>query len=151
MTRLAKVLLGSTGLSLLAATAMFAGEATGPLRWQTDCRQAHQVRVDAGRPLLVFLTTDGCPFCTKMLQTTYRDRDVATEITANYVPTVINAARNQALAKQFGVRIFPTTVLVDSHNRIVDKIEGYVTAEALLDRLAQANQRLAANNPPAAR
>ena len=115
--------------------------AENPLvRWQTDYLQAHKVRVERGMPMLVFLTMDGCPHCCRMLDTTYRDKTVAREITGTYVPIVINGTHQQELAGRFGVRMYPTTYIVGADNKVIDRIEGYVDAEELQARL-QALQR----------
>ncbi len=129
---------------LLVLTAGRVGAETPlALNWQTDYVRAHEMRVAAGRPMLVFVTMDGCPFCEEMLRTTYQDPSVADEIADRYVPTVVNGSRQQALATQFGVRIYPTTFLIAADNRVIDKIEGFVAPEDFRRRIATAKVRFA--------
>jgi thioredoxin-related protein len=110
------------------------------LRWQTDYLQAHKIRIERGKPMLVFLTMDSCPHCHRMLETTYKDKLIVHEIAMSYVPIVINGTQQRELAKRFGVRVYPTTFVVGSDNRILDRIEGYVTVPEMQRRLDDATQ-----------
>ena len=113
-------------------------------RWQTDFSRAQQIRVAENRPLLVFVTMDGCPYCHKMMQATYQEAGVAAEAAETFVLTVVNSSEQTDLAKQLGVRIYPTTYLIDADNRLVDRIEGFVPPDQLRRRLSVASRRLAA-------
>lgn len=119
---------------LALALSTSAAERT-PFQWQTNYEQAQRSRIESQKPMVVYLTMDGCPHCHRMLKTSYRNRQVAGQISNDYVATIINASRQEELAKQFGVRIYPTTFLVGPDNRIVDKMEGYVEANELQRRL----------------
>jgi thioredoxin-like negative regulator of GroEL len=68
---------------------------------------------------------------------------VAAEAAETFVLTVINGSEQADLAKQFGVRIYPTTYVIDAQNRLVDRIEGYIPAEQFRRRLTVASRRLA--------
>jgi thioredoxin-related protein len=116
------------------------------VKWQTDFARAQQSRIEKGLPMIVFLTMDGCLHCERMVLTTYQDGSLMNQIRTSYVPAVINATRQEQLASHFRVRIFPTTVLVSPDNRIVDKIEGYVTAKELQRRLENITRRYAELN-----
>jgi thioredoxin-like negative regulator of GroEL len=116
--------------------------------WHMDYLRAQRLRATANRPMLVFLTMDGCPYCHKMMQTTYEQAGVASEAAETFVLALINGSKQKALAKQFGVRIYPTTYLVDSDNRLVDRIEGFVPPDQLRERLATASRRLATDSTP---
>ncbi|MDG2384231.1 MAG: thioredoxin domain-containing protein [Pirellulaceae bacterium] len=112
-----------------------AQEKSTAVNWQTDYRQAQQTRIDKQMPMLIYLTMDGCPHCHRMLETSYENKLVAGQITTQYVPAIINGSRQEDLAKQFGVRIYPTTFIVGPDNRVVDKMEGFTTASELHRRL----------------
>ncbi|MCP4193533.1 MAG: thioredoxin fold domain-containing protein [Planctomycetaceae bacterium] len=105
------------------------------VHWQTDYRQAQQARIDKQMPMLIYLTMDGCPHCHRMLKTSYENKLVAGQIATQYVPAIINGTHQEDLAKQFGVRIYPTTFIVGPDNRVVDKMEGFTTATELHRRL----------------
>ena len=134
---------------LLCTSLSISADEVPLLRWQTDYLQAHKIRVERQMPMLVFITMDGCPHCHRMLESTYQDQVIAREIARTYVPIVINGTRQKELASRFGVRVYPTTFIVGSDNRIVDRMEGYVTAEKMQQRLETLAQRQA--NVPASR
>ncbi len=111
--------------------------------WQTDFARAQRIRVAQQRPLLVFVTTDGCPYCHKMMRKTYTEAGIAAEAAETFLLTVVNSSQQADVAKQLGVRIYPTTYLIDADNRLIDRIEGYVPADQFRKRLAVASRRLA--------
>lgn len=130
-------------LSLLLAASGVSAERNG-IAWQTDYAAAHEQRLRDGRPMLVFVTTDGCPYCHKMLQGTYANTRVRSTVAQHFVPTYVNGAKQPVLAKQFGVRIYPTTFLIGPDNRILEKIEGYVEPAVIQQKMASIAQRVAA-------
>lgn len=118
-------------------------ETLAGLKWQVDYGKAHQIRIRDKRPMLVFVSMDGCPHCHRMLETTYRNQAVTDQITKDFVPTYINGTQHQSLARKFGVRVYPTTFVVGANNLVVDKIEGYVSADQLRQRIAAVSDRMA--------
>jgi thioredoxin-related protein len=122
-------------LTFFCCAVGFGAEEVPLLRWQTDYVQAHRIRVERHKPMLVFLTMDGCPHCHRMLETTYKDKLIIHEIAASYVPIVINGTHQRELASRFGVRVYPTTFVVGADNRILDRMEGYVTPREMQRRL----------------
>jgi thioredoxin-related protein len=91
--------------------------------------------------MLVFVMTNGCPYCQKMMESTYQNSGVAADFSQTFVLTVVNGSEQRALARRFGVRIYPTTLLIDANNRTIDRIEGYVPADKLRQRLALATRK----------
>jgi thioredoxin-related protein len=135
---------GIAAILLMVVTSQLMAAELSSLRWQTDYAVAHQQRVRDGRPMLVFVTMDGCPFCDKMLQTTYANAKVRATIHDNFVPTFVNGSEQRELAKQFGVRIYPTTFLIGPDNRILEKVEGFMEPAVFQRKMASITQRLAA-------
>ncbi len=127
-------------LLVLCCAARAGADEVPLLRWQTDYLQAHKIRVERGKPMLVFLTMDSCPHCHRMLETTYKDKLIVHEIAMSYVPIVINGTQQHELAKRFGVRVYPTTFVVGSDNRILERMEGYVSPREMQRRLEDVTQ-----------
>jgi thioredoxin-related protein len=142
------VVLAAACCLLVLVTSGASGQRNGAERieiaWQTDYAAAHQQRVRDGRPMLVFLTTDGCPYCQKMLRATYNNVHVSQTISQHFVPTYINGTKQPVLAKQFGVRLYPTTFLIGPDNRILDKIEGYAEPAVIQQKMDSIAHRMAA-------
>lgn len=106
------------------------------IAWQLDYGKAQQQRVAENRPMLVFVMSDHCSHCHRMMASTYLESVVVREVQNGFVPTLVNASQNAKLANAFKVRIYPTTFVVDPDNKIVDRIEGYTDANTLRKRIA---------------
>jgi thioredoxin-like negative regulator of GroEL len=117
-----------------------------PVKWHTDYLRAQRLRAARKRPMLIFLTMDGCPHCHEMMRSTYEDAGIAREAAERFVLALINGSQQKLLAAQFGVRVYPTTYLVAPDNRVLDRIEGFVPPEALRERLALASAQVEKNS-----
>lgn len=137
---------GGVGLAVITAGVLpvhaAEGEPAEPpkLNWKTDYAAAHELRRSEQRPMLVFVSMDGCHFCDRMLATTYADASVANQIQTSFVATYVDGLRQRELAQRFGVRVYPTTYLIAPDNRVLDRIEGYMGADAFKSRIRAAAQ-----------
>jgi protein disulfide-isomerase len=143
---------------MAAATLLVRGTAGGSvaeseIQWHADPAQAHALARRDGRPLLLLLTTDQCYYCSKMKLSTYRDRQVAADITDHFVAAQIDAKKHPLLTKKLGVKVYPTTVIISPDYRVIDLIAGCVDAGKLRVRMAAATtrNRVAATGQPAER
>jgi thioredoxin-related protein len=122
---------------IVAAFASAEKKQSAQINWLDEYAQAQRRRQIEKRPMLVLIKSDGCSYCDKMVHTTYANDKVIQAVSDKYIPTSINATKNVQLAIAFGVRLYPTTIVVDAENRIIGRIEGYVGAEQLLRDLAR--------------
>lgn len=99
----------------------------------------------AGRPLLYDFTAAWCPPCRRMGKEVFGDAEAAAFINAAFVPVRVidrsreegkNPADIEALQKKFGIKAFPTLVVVRPGRKPVT-LEGYAgkagTVKALRD------------------
>lgn len=93
------------------------------------------------RPMLLFVTREGCLYCVRMKQQTYADAGVASEITRSFVATTVDGLQQQSLVRQLGVRVYPTTVIISPQNEVLDVIDGFVDSNVLRSRLAAVTSR----------
>ena len=137
--------------TLLACVAHARSGPQAEIPWHADPAKAHQLARQQERPLLLLLTTSGCHYCSKMKQSTYRDRLVAADITDHFVAARIDAKKHPTLTKKLGVKVYPTTVIISPDYKVVDVIRGYVDAKKLRTRMAVAARRVqvAKSNPRA--
>jgi len=144
--RVVSLFFGGVGLAVITTGALpvpaaDVGLAEPPkLNWKTDYAAAHEQRKSQQRPMLVFVSMDGCHFCDRMLATTYADASVASQIQTSFVATYVDGLRQRELAQRFGVRVYPTTYLIAPDNRVLDRIEGYMGADAFKSRIRAAAQ-----------
>lgn len=130
--------------SLLATAGTAAAQEAQEVLWHTDVESATREAVDAGRPLLLFVTAEDCRYCQRMRKTTYRDRAVLTVIREAYVPLLVDGRQDPKLAKKLGVRTLPTTFVIrvaEPNPRLVDRMDGYVEAPKFHRRLTVASQQ----------
>jgi hypothetical protein len=76
-----------------------------------------------------------------MLQQTFPDPGVAARVNASFIPLLIDADQQPSLIQQLNINAFPTMLILDSQQRVVERVTGYQTA-------AQLNSRLAVYQPP---
>lgn len=118
---------------------LFAGNAArisaAEVTWSTDVQSAWQTAQQANRPLLLYVTSDHCPFCRKMQSETLANPTVARRLRDSYVPVAVSADRSAAIAAQFKVTGVPTTLVIYPDGRIADRMEGYVSPQRFDARL----------------
>ncbi len=149
LSRLSVVCLAAWLVAAAAQTATASDD--GQIKWVTDLGKAYQMAAPDARPILMFVTMDGCHYCTKMKRDTYSNARVAKDICESFVPMQVHAGSHAALVQHLRVRSFPTTVLVSTRDAkrpvVVDRITGYVSADELRRHLANITQRSAARLP----
>ena len=61
------------------------------IEWLTDLEKARETARETHRPLLLFVTTTGCPYCVKMKNESLENSAVVEEIKQKYVAAIILA------------------------------------------------------------
>jgi thiol:disulfide interchange protein len=126
---------------ILVLSAASAGGAekrkSADVNWHTDITQAWKQTQQNRRPLLIFVTHENCVFCAKMKKGTLADGKIAARIDGGFVPLVIDGAQECPLLKELNVKAYPATFVVSPDAVILDRIDGYVTADVLAKRLAR--------------
>lgn len=115
-------------LSLVMALCMgvaFAVRA-GDGRWEDDFAKAKAEAAEKGRPILMdFTGSDWCPWCVRLDKEVFSKNDFKKYARENLVLFIADfprgtklpkkeAAQNKELAEKYGVRGFPTVLLVDA-------------------------------------
>lgn len=103
--------------------------------WSTDLGSAWREAQTSNRPLVMFVTSDHCPYCHKMRSDTLADPAVARRVRQSYVGVMVDTESSSAVASRLRITSVPTTLLVLPDGRIADRVEGYVPPERLLARL----------------
>lgn len=102
---------------------------------QTSVEQAWKSAVAAKKPLLVMFTSDGCMYCEKMLNETYRHPAIERMLAASTETVLAHSRDYKALAKKLGVRGYPCTLLVSPEGEVLDFMEGFVDAKTFAERI----------------
>jgi thioredoxin-related protein len=120
--------------------------------WIRDVDQALEVAQARQQPILLFVSMDGCKYCQKMVQTTFRNRQVLQTIGSQYVPAVIKNSERPDLMRQLQIRSFPTTLIVNPEGDVLHEMKGYVDAGKFEQQLVRiAGQPRSANSIAAKR
>ena len=94
---------------------------------------------DDGKLLMIDVYTEWCGPCKMMDKNTFPEQKVVDK-SANFVTLKLDAEKGQGpdVAKQFGVRAFPTILFVDGKGKLVHSFEGYVDADDLVTEMDKA-------------
>lgn len=137
------------GFATGSATSVLAATKGG---WIRDVDQALEVAQARQQPILLFVSMDGCKYCQKMAQTTFRNRQVLQTIGSQYVPAAIKNSERPDLMRQLQIRSFPTTLIVSPEGDVLHEMKGYVEAGKFEQQLVQiAGQPHSANSVAAQR
>lgn len=121
-----------------------------PINWDRDVREAWKSAVQVNRPLLVFITMDGCLYCEKMKRTTLKDRQVVYDLQHQFVPVTLNVKDAPDLVELLKIKSFPTTVVIHTNGDVIESLSGYQTSRQLRQSL-QATLRVVARERAASR
>jgi thiol-disulfide isomerase/thioredoxin/YHS domain-containing protein len=101
--------LAAGGLVLMAASWTSGADA---VRWESDFETAVQKAAQQNRLVLVHFWNDGCLPCAVVDRQVFPSPQVAQAVHANYVAVKVHAGQRPDLAQRFGVRAWPTDVVV---------------------------------------
>ena len=104
-----------------------------------DLQQALANAEQRQRPLLAYVTMEGCHFCERMRQETLTENEVQAAVARSFESVIVHREEDAAWIDQFDVRIYPTTLLIGRDGRVLDRLEGFVAPTEFLGRL-QRNQ-----------
>lgn len=104
--------------------------------WITEYSEARRAGIDQDRPVLLFVTTDGCMHCERMIDGAFKDSRVIGSLNNGFVPAQIKLSSNDELAKQLKVTLYPTTIIISTQGKILDYARGYLSTNDLKQRLS---------------
>ena len=105
--------------------------------WMTDYAAAKAKAVEEQKPLLLeFTGSDWCPPCMRMAEEVFSQPAFAAYAEENLIAVKLDFPRrkeqsealksqNQSLAEAYGVRGFPTVILVTPEGEVINKDVGY--------------------------
>ena len=122
---------------VVLAAAMFVCSAgiAAEIPWSIDIEDALQRATENGQPVLMEFTADWCGYCKKMEKTTFTDPDVAQRISRNFVAVKVDADQNKDLVKDLGIKGLPAILIVSPDLKVIERISGFQTPEALIPKL----------------
>jgi thioredoxin-related protein len=101
--------------------------------------------------VVLYFEQDGCPYCKRMVEVTFRDPRIAARMQERFVPIALNiwgdrevttpdgkAMGEKQLAAHLKVQFTPTLVFFDEKGNVTLRINGYYPPERFLAALDQA-------------
>ena len=86
-------------------------------------------------PIFLYVTSDNCRYCKKMLRETLTQPQVGRVIADHAEPYAFNATTNPELAQKLGVRGYPTTLVISPDRQLMCQIEGFVEPQEFMKRI----------------
>lgn len=78
------------------------------------------------KAMVVYFFSKYCSYCEEMDRTVLGDKEINTILKRDLIYLRIDAEKNVETARKKGVRGSPTTVLIDSKGKRIEKIPGYI-------------------------
>lgn len=147
----------SAVLGLLLAITFTTTSAGGPTKesrgdspgikvnWVTQYGMARRTGSKLERPVMLFLTMDGCVHCVRMEHDAFQDENLVTSLNKSFVPAMIKTDTDSRLARELKVTMFPTTVFIAPDGKILDYIRGFISKDDLRSRMSRAMDASAAS------
>ena len=119
-----------------------------PLRfWKTDDQAAWQLARASRRGVFISFYASWCEACVLLERDTLADLDVREAIRERFVPLRIDVTEETRASREqlerYGVYQLPAIVVVDASGSPVDRIGGYLSAEAMIGRLQKPDPAMA--------
>ena len=89
------------------------------------------------KPIMIDFYTDWCKWCDTLDVKTYSDAQVSEFIAKNVVPYKIDAEKGEGVdpAKKYGVKAYPTVLLIKSDGEEIDRLLGDMPPDKFLQTL----------------
>ena len=132
-------------MSVLAMHTAVDAKEPNSIVWQKDLKEAARIAKETGRPMVIFVTMNGCGYCTQMKQNTFQDSGLIQELNENYVPTYVDQAQNQKFIQRLKIRSFPTTLLATPDGLIRETVSGYLGVASMrrhMDDISELKEEL---------
>jgi YHS domain-containing protein len=130
----------SLALLLFVTTAV----AQDAVPWARSIEEAQQIAAQQNRLVLVHFYGDACPPCKVLDANVFPKPEFARALTANYVPVKINGNQNRALVAKYGIKQWPTDIVLTADGKVISGPMGCpkpgpnqtAQYQAVLDRIA---------------
>jgi thioredoxin-related protein/YHS domain-containing protein len=103
--------------------------------WSTNIEDSLHRAATNGQPVLMEFTADWCVFCKKMEKNTFPNPQVTQKISSNFVAVRVDADQNKDLVKDLGIKGLPAILIVSPDLKVIKRISGFQTPEALIKQL----------------
>lgn len=133
-------------LTAIVAAAISAARAqervSASIAWHTDVQEAVAAARESQRPILVFVTAEGCGYCRKMERQTWADSSVVDAVARSYVPLRLDAEVHPELIQRLRIEAFPTVLLFTPEGQLDRGRRGFLAPQGMLRLLEKTSPQL---------
>lgn len=111
--------------------------ASGEMEFETSIYDAFNRAARENKVLMVKFTSDHCPWCDKLEETTLSDERVG-KLCNRFIPLTVNYSAggySKDFTKQYDVYMFPTIVFIDYNGNDLGRVLGYLEPKDLVTEM----------------
>ncbi len=123
-----------TLMLLLPVSAAFGNMTIGDLHFSSDFQSLLDSSAQSHKPIMIEFYTDWCTWCKVLQDSTFPDGYVQ-KFLQNFELGKINAEVDTNVAKRYGVRSYPTVLLLKSNGDEIDREIGYAPPEEFVSSI----------------
>ncbi len=124
-----------SGLVIVIVAMCCSSVGAAEIPWSTNLEDSLHRAAANGQPVLMEFTADWCVFCKKMEKNTFPNPQVTQRISSNFVAVRVDADQNKDLVKDLGIKGLPAILIVSPDMKVIKRISGFQTPEALVKQL----------------
>ena len=120
-------------LVALLSLGISANFAADSLTNTTDLNKAISDAQSQNKSILLIFDQDGCYYCDLLKENTLSNKELISKLNDGYITVIVDINKNPQLAAKYQVFGTPTMIFLDSNQKQIGKIDGYVEANEFLD------------------
>ena len=101
----------------------------------TDLNQAVSQAQKDNKTIMLVFDQDGCYYCDLLKKDVLSNNDVISKLNEGFITVVVDINSHPQLAAKYHVVGTPTMIFLDSNQKEINKIEGYVDAGEFLNTI----------------
>lgn len=126
-----------TAASLTAVSSIGSDQIVDGLNSTSNLTQALSDAQSQNRTLCIYFEQDSCYYCDLFKSDVLSNKDVQDILNDKFVFTNVDINQNPQLSGELQVLGTPTVVFLDSNNKEIDRVGGYVPADEFLTVLKE--------------
>lgn len=103
--------------------------ASADIRWHRSPEEALNAARTSGKPIIVFVGTDWCHYCTKMKKETWQDPITCQHVSPHFETLYLDGDRDAQIVSRLQVRGYPATLVYTSEGEFLQQADGYLTVD----------------------
>ena len=108
------------------------------IKWVNNITSIKELTKNSNKNSLLFFTGKWCSPCRIMKREVFADSEVEKIINSQITPVIIDVdnPNTKELVKYYKIGVTPTTIIVDSHGKVLDYVVGKVEKKKFLEMLS---------------